>query len=145
MGRNTGIFKTKLSHSAISKRQRKIKNPIRFKAQTWRSMLRFRSKNSNIPFDENITIDFLEELLIKTEKCPCCKKNIDLLNKKQRINTSPSIDKLIPDKGYTVNNISLICWRCNNLKRDSSPSELRMIADWIEKRMKSYNAVLTEW
>ena len=46
---------------------------------------------------------------------------------------SPSLDRLDNTKGYTPDNIHVISWRANDLKRDATAKELRAIADYIEK------------
>lgn len=43
-----------------------------------------------------------------------------------------SIDKLNPKGGYTPDNSAVICLRCNTIKSNATPDELRRIADWVE-------------
>ena len=48
-------------------------------------------------------------------------------------NASPSIDRFSPTDGYVLGNVHVICWRCNNLKRDVTSDELLMVASWMKK------------
>lgn len=48
-----------------------------------------------------------------------------------RSNNSPSVDRFVPSMGYVIGNVHLICWRCNNLKRDATPEELLGVAQWM--------------
>lgn len=44
---------------------------------------------------------------------------------------SPSIDKIDPSKGYTLDNIQVLSWRANRIKNDSTPEELAKIAKYM--------------
>lgn len=71
-----------------------------------------------------------------TAQCPCCHTQLDSrfhFEGGRRIN-APSIDRFDPSLGYTVENISVICWRCNELKSDGTLAELRGIVRWMECR-----------
>ena len=53
-----------------------------------------------------------------------------------RQDDSPSIDRIDSNKGYTADNIHIISWRANRIKNDSTPEELRKLADYIEDLTK---------
>ena len=65
--------------------------------------------------------------------CECCGVAFRIGGERNGVkcNTSPSIDRIRPERGYTVKNIALLCWRCNNLKRDATPTELKTVTDWL--------------
>lgn len=46
---------------------------------------------------------------------------------------SPSLDRIDNTKGYTPNNICVISYRANSIKRDSSIDELQKLLTWMEK------------
>ena len=50
-----------------------------------------------------------------------------------RLENSPSFDKLIPEKGYTKDNVSIVSWRANRIKNDGNASEHRRIAEYLDK------------
>ena len=50
-----------------------------------------------------------------------------------RSDSSPSIDRVIPERGYVPGNIRVISWRANRIKSDATADELRRIAEYIEK------------
>jgi hypothetical protein len=68
--------------------------------------------------------------------CPCCGRELQLRTgpiKKGPNAASPSIDRINPARGYIPGNVSVICWRCNELKRDATIAELRTILSWLER------------
>lgn len=48
-----------------------------------------------------------------------------------QIPNSPSLDRIVNDKGYVPVNIAVISFRANLLKRDASADELQAIVDYI--------------
>jgi hypothetical protein len=52
-----------------------------------------------------------------------------------RTSQSPTIDRIDSTKGYTPNNIAVISWRANDLKRDASLVELLKLRDWMRQRL----------
>jgi hypothetical protein len=60
------------------------------------------------------------------EHCACCGKVLDYSRGKgvNKRNDSPSLDRVDPREGYTIANTKIICWRCNDLKRDMLPEEV---------------------
>lgn len=45
---------------------------------------------------------------------------------------SPSLDRIDNDAGYVPGNVIVVSWRANRLKNNSTPNELRRIADFYE-------------
>jgi hypothetical protein len=50
-----------------------------------------------------------------------------------RTDFSPSLDQIVPSKGYVLGNIQIISWRANRIKNDATPEELIKIAKYMEK------------
>jgi hypothetical protein len=50
-----------------------------------------------------------------------------------RRDDSPSLDRFDSSKGYEVGNIHIISWRANRIKNDSTPEELRRLAEYISQ------------
>jgi len=45
-----------------------------------------------------------------------------------RVDSSPSLDRKDPSKGYTRDNVWVISWRANKLKSDAMGDEIRLLA-----------------
>lgn len=48
--------------------------------------------------------------------------------------TSPSLDKIIPELGYVPGNIAVISHRANLIKNNGTADEHRRIADWMDQQ-----------
>jgi hypothetical protein len=47
--------------------------------------------------------------------------------------SSPSIDRIDPSKGYTKENIQVISLKANMMKSSATPEELKIFAEWIKR------------
>ena len=121
---------------AQKEKERLEKFPIKVQAERLRDGISTRSKKNNIPKDAVLSKkSFFIEWLDRQPNCECCGKPFHIGPKKtgQKSDLSPSIDRFDPNKGYTVDNIKLICWRCNNIKRNYNQQDLRMVANWMDE------------
>jgi hypothetical protein len=51
------------------------------------------------------------------------------------IGTSPTLDRIVPDKGYVPGNVAVISHRANTLKSDGTPEELLAVAAWVRDQI----------
>lgn len=87
---------------------------------------RERHRQKNIPFDLEI------ENIYIPDKCPVL--DIPLKpGQKHHHDASPSLDRLDPSKGYTSDNIIVMSFRANALKRDASLTELQKVLTYLEQ------------
>ena len=71
------------------------------------------------------------------EVCPCCGKPFVLgAPTKYPVPQAPSLDRLDSSGGYTLQNIVVICTRCNKLKGDGTLTEHQQIAEWMERHAR---------
>lgn len=50
------------------------------------------------------------------------------------IDASPTLDRIIPNKGYVVGNVAVISRRANFLKNDATLEELNLLVRWLERQ-----------
>jgi hypothetical protein len=87
-----------------------------------------RAKTKKLPF--NIT---LADIAIPGF-CPIL--GIPLFRRAEKMGpNSPTLDRVIPAKGYVRGNIQVISQRANVMKNDASPAELKMFAAYIQRRL----------
>lgn len=92
--------------------------------------LKCRAKRKGIPF--NIALDDLEI----PDACPVLGiplKGWGENNVGGYKDDSPSIDKFIPELGYVKGNVSIISFKANLLKRDSSLEEIGKLYEWMKR------------
>lgn len=87
-----------------------------------------RAQLAGVPFD------LTYEDMRWDDTCPCCGKEY-VLGEAHR-NNSPSIDKLIPERGYVLDNIVFCCSTCNRRKSDMTPKEMYQIADFFWEKIQ---------
>lgn len=63
------------------------------------------------------------------EYCPVLGVRIKANTSAGPLDSSPSIDRLIPSRGYVPGNIRIICNRANRIRSDATAEELRRIAE----------------
>ena len=101
---------------------------IRARINTTFAKIRQRAAEKNIPID--IDVDYLFEIFpIENMKCPILDIEMHFAGDSF---TSPSVDRLSSDLGYTKGNVAWVSLLANVVKRDRTPAQLRRIADWIE-------------
>jgi hypothetical protein len=50
----------------------------------------------------------------------------------KRTANSPSVDRIVPGRGYVRGNIAVVSWRANELKRNGTLEELKKLVLWLE-------------
>jgi hypothetical protein len=82
---------------------------------------------------KNVKFDLQPEDIVVPELCPCCGLPFVLgAPLGQPVPQTPSLDRRTPSLGYVKENIAVICFRCNTIKRDATAEELENIANWMK-------------
>lgn len=92
-----------------------------------------RSRAKGWPAPNWLTTERMQSWLEAQPSCECCRTPFKLLASKAPAPDSPSLDRFDTSKPYTEENTRLICWRCNNIKRNYSAADLRLVADWMDR------------
>jgi len=87
-----------------------------------------RAKRYGLPFS------LVESDIIIPSHCPVL--GFILERREERTESSPSLDRIVPELGYVVGNIAVISDRANRLKNDGTSLEHRLIADWMIENLK---------
>lgn len=91
---------------------------------------RWRAKNAELPFD------LTEADIVIPALCPVL--NIPLVSQKGRAgpcDSSPSLDRLVPELGYVKGNVLVISQRANRAKSNLSLEELEAVASWLSRHV----------
>lgn len=102
------------------------------------SSAKSRSKQKGLEID--ITAEFLLELLEKTNMiCQVSGQQMSFGNKsyKDRNMTKVSLDRIDSHKGYTKDNVQLVCWAVNLMKNSMDEEEFKFWINTIHKAISS--------
>ena len=99
-------------------------NGIRAKAQK-------RAVKDNLKF--NLDLDYLISIFPKNNKCPVTGAKISFTSKS--LGNRPSLDKIIPSKGYTKGNVAWISNRANTIKNNMNESELKGLMQYLRDNL----------
>ncbi len=109
------------------------------RARVLREGMRDRAAKHGLAFDsERFCAGYICDWLETQKECECCGCVLRLVpHGGAPCNASPSIDRIDPGAGYVLGNVALLCWRCNNLKRDATAEELETIAAWMRSKQST--------
>lgn len=69
--------------------------------------------------------------------CPVLGTTLARKATKGPADTSPTLDRLQPEKGYVVGNIAVISLRANRIKNDATLEELEKVTSWLRAALKN--------
>lgn len=88
-----------------------------------------RAKEKGIPVD--VDAKYLKDIYPIDHLCPILGIKMEFA-KGDRSN-SPSIDRIIPSKGYIKGNVVWISDRANRIKQDATSEEIMKVANWLKE------------
>jgi hypothetical protein len=91
------------------------------------AVVKKRAKKIGVPF--HLTI---KDIVIP-ECCPLLGIKLKYNGTRNNRDSSPSIDRIVPRKGYVTGNIKVISYRANRIKNDATPEELILSASRIDE------------
>jgi hypothetical protein len=89
----------------------------------WLTDIRRRARKEGLKFD------LTREDFVIPEKCPAL--GIPIVRGHENMEHWPSIDRIIPERGYVKGNVRVISARANTIKRDATLSELEKIVEYV--------------
>ena len=106
----------------------------------WDTYHRFKIKNIKVNahyrankkgYKSDLTIDYLVDIFPKDFLCPALGIKMEWGNREE-IYSSPSLDRIIPSKGYKKGNVVWISQRANSIKLDASYDEIINVGKWLK-------------
>lgn len=95
------------------------------------SRIRANAVRAGVPFGFNSLNEFaLYVHSITPDKCPVFGKKL-VAGQGQSHDWSPSIDKIVPEKGYVKGNLQVISYLANRMKNSASHKQLEQFAHWV--------------
>lgn len=97
-----------------------------------RAAARTRAARAGVPYDR----EAVDEILLAAKDVEVCPVLGIPLSVGGSLETSPSLDRIIPARGYTRGNMAIISGRANRLKSDGTLDELKRLTRWLERHHK---------
>ena len=91
-----------------------------------------KKRAKKLQLSHDLPIDFLVRIFPLDYICPVFKTKMEW---RGNSNTSPSLDRIIPELGYVEENVAFMCKRANTLKLQRTPNVLRKIADYVDEQI----------
>ena len=102
------------------------------------SNAKIRAKQKGVDF--NLTSQYLKKIFPKDNKCPISGLNFEfgyINREKINKNNSPSLDRIIPSKGYVIGNVMVISDLMNRMKQDSTFEDIEKLYNFYKKIIKN--------
>lgn len=81
---------------------------------------------------KGLMFDLSPNDIVLNERCPIMGVELDYAASIRQEN-SPSLDRIVPEKGYVKGNVVVISQRANRLKNDASVEEIERILSWLKE------------
>jgi hypothetical protein len=108
----------------------------RWKQPCYKMLYSARERTRKLSLPEcNLTLDYLRSIF--PEYCPVF--GIKLVHNSKPQPDSPSLDRIIPELGYTIGNVQILSNKANMMKQNATNEELLMFADWIKRNINNTN------
>lgn len=129
--------------SGEQQKERKYANVTNY-FRSIHSHIKNRCKKTNIEYDITAQ-DLINMYQTQNQRCKLSNMRMEIQNQNKKI--APSVDRINPKGGYTLDNIQLVCWIVNVMKSDNQEEEFIKICHCISKqnRKQTTNAQETKW
>lgn len=97
------------------------------------SSARTRARKHGVPFDLKAS-----DLVMPTH-CPVLGLRLKSSSGACASADSPTLDRLIPAKGYVKGNVAIISFKANTIKSDATSAEIRRVAQWLDNQLETYS------
>jgi|TARA_R100001086_G_scaffold94012_1_gene46755 hypothetical protein len=99
----------------------------------WVWMTSKAKRRTNLFF--NITSEYIKSIWPEDNKCPAL--GIELKRGKEKvIDSSPTIDRIIPELGYIKGNVQVVCALANRIMTSATPDQVIMVGEYFKKITK---------
>lgn len=106
-----------------------ITNKDRWYKMASRAVIRAQTKDIPLGFESRAELAiYLRK--IGTNKCPALGIPLKFGTGNKPCRNSPSIDKIVPSKGYVKGNIQVLSYKANSMKSDATPKQLVKFSIW---------------
>ena len=96
-----------------------------------------RAEDKNLPF--NIDIQYLRDIWPKDNTCPALGIKF-IRGEGKPVDSSPSLDRIIPKLGYVKGNVQIVCNLTNQIISNATPDQVIKVGEYFKKITEKKNA-----
>lgn len=78
-----------------------------------------------------VDFDLDQDDIVIPQYCPILGIKLERGTNGRSLDSSPSLDRIFPEKGYVKGNVQVISQLANQMKNSATPQQLLDFADWI--------------
>jgi 5-methylcytosine-specific restriction endonuclease McrA len=131
-GLSPGCKACKAAYRSARYKRLRVEDPVALWLRNAKNWAKDRARKQGLPF-ELTSLDMEVALAAYNRKCVYCERPFNFQRTIQTRSDSPTLDQILPKHGYVPNNIVVCCHRCNMIKNEASPTELRKLAETVTK------------
>jgi len=118
----------------ISKQKKRRKNNLQIHAiRDVYYQIKQRARKKNIPME--ITFNHLKSMYPGNMICPVLGIKMESGRKNFYVD-SPSVDRIVPEKGYVPGNIIVVSMKANQIKSNATPDEIIKVGTFYKKLLE---------
>ena len=129
--KNCGIKKSVIKSSKMCFCSQKCVGLSKKKTKLYKKRQQIYFGAKHRAFKKNLEFNLDMSDISIPKKCPALNIEIDIENNKL-IDNSPTLDRIDNKRGYVKDNIQVISFRANALKRDGTIEELERLLTWLK-------------
>mgnify|MGYP003639973722 FL=1 len=107
-----------------------------WRAKCWSA----REKAKDLGLDYNLDYEYVKNLWPSDNKCPALSIELKQGTKGKPIDSSPSLDRILPELGYIKGNVQIICNLANKIMSSATPDQVMAVAKHYKKITEEKNA-----
>ena len=104
----------------------------------WTSMTKSAKTRTNLPF--NITSKYVKSIWPEDNMCPALGIKFKQGTEGSPVDSSPSLDRIIPKLGYIKGNVQIVCHLANKIMSNATPEQVMAVAKHYKKITEKKNA-----
>lgn len=101
-----------------------------------------RAKAKKLPFD--LDIKYIKSIFPSDYMCPALRIKMKFSSKGRDNHASPSLDRIIPSRGYVKGNVIWVSMKANRIKTDSTLYELSLVTMFYHKLFEEKGVDINE-
>ena len=108
------------------------------KENPWVRMTISAKRRTNLPF--NITSEYVKSIWPEDNTCPALNIKFKQGTEGSPVDSSPSLDRIIPKLGYIKGNVQIVSHLANKIMNNATPDQVMAVAKHYKKITEKKNA-----